>query len=416
MTASRLERIDELVRELSYQDDPDRLVRVFNNHSDFLYHRDGIVTVNCRGLEPPLYRVSRSWRWPDTVNPWSDAHKLPVHDRGLLGDLLHAGRPAVLRGLSVSADDPAREHLDGFRTLACAPGYDHGRPVSMAVMLRRGDDDFTLDELESLLLNANLLGRAAMNLMLSQRLQEANRRLELEMQQAGRLQRHLLPARLPAVEGLELEASYVTCNRAGGDYYDVLPLPAGQWGLFLADVSGHGVAAAVVMAMLHTLLHSFPGPPLPPRNVFRHVNRHLLAAVPEGVFATAFYGVFDPHRRKLRYAVAGHPLPRLRRGGDVRGLPAAAGLPLGVLPEETWEETESELRPGDALLLYTDGILEGTNGTGEPFGKERLDQALRLAPLRAGRLVKHVEHQYRHFCDGAPDQDDRTLLAAVGVP
>jgi sigma-B regulation protein RsbU (phosphoserine phosphatase) len=135
------------------------------------------------------------------------------------------------------------------------------------------------------------------------------------------------------------------------------------------------------------------------------------------MFATAFYGVYDSQRRRLRYVNAGHPPPRLRRGAyTVRDVAGTSGLPLGIVPDETWKEQEVCLRPGDVLLLYTDGFLEGTNPSGEPFGRQRLDDALRLAPLRAGPLVQHVERQYQDFCNGIPDMDDRTLLAAVAVP
>jgi sigma-B regulation protein RsbU (phosphoserine phosphatase) len=92
------------------------------------------------------------------------------------------------------------------------------------------------------------------------------------------------------------------------------------------------------------------------------------------------------------------------------------GLPLGVLDENSWTEREVTLIPGDALLLYTDGVLEGTNGLGEPFGRTRLDNAVLLGPARANALVQHVERHYKAFCNGAPDLDDRTLLAAVAVP
>jgi serine phosphatase RsbU (regulator of sigma subunit) len=92
------------------------------------------------------------------------------------------------------------------------------------------------------------------------------------------------------------------------------------------------------------------------------------------------------------------------------------GLPLGVVPEFNGGEKEVRLSPGDALLLYTDGIVEGANGEGEAFGKDRLTDALRLGPPRAVRLVNHVERLYRDFCGEAPDMDDRTLLAVVAVP
>lgn len=413
---SRLRLIDDLVMEMSAQDDADRLVRVFARQGEFLVRRDGFVSVSRRDLATPHYRVTRSWRWREAINPWTEPHRLPLLDRGLLGELLYVGKPAVLNHLEVEPDDPSREHLEGMRSLACVPSYDHGQPLTMVMLLSREPDAFTATDLENLLLHANLLGRAVNNLVLAQQLDEAYRKLDEEMQQAGRVQRALLPGELPAVEGLELGASYVTCSRAGGDYYHVLPLADGRWGLFLADVSGHGVAAAVGMAMLHTLLHSCPEPCAPPSGVLAHLNRHLLAVAPQGMFATAFYGTYDPARRRLSYSLAGHPLPLLRRRTHVRDLERTDGLPLGVLPDGTWTEQEVTLVPGDALLLYTDGISEGSGATGEMFGKERLADAVRLGPLRARRLVQHVERLYKDYRGDAPDLDDRTLLAAVAVP
>jgi sigma-B regulation protein RsbU (phosphoserine phosphatase) len=417
MASLRLERLDALVRELSVQEDPERLIRVFDRQADMVFRRDGLVVLTRRDLELPWYRITRSWRWKENVYFLNDGQRLPVASGGLLAQLLYAGKPALINRLEVAADDPAWEHLEGMRSLACVPGYDQGQPLNLVVFLRREHDSFTQEELEGLLLNANLFGRTINNLMLTQQLQEAYRALDHEKAQVGRMQRHLLPAELPRIEGLELGSSYLTCSRAGGDYYDVLPLPDGQWGLFMADVSGHGTPAAVVMAMMHTLIHAFPGPLMPPARVLSHINRHLLAVAPEGMFATAFYAVYDPHYRRLRYASAGHPPPRWRGGsGCIRSLEGASGLPLGVLDQDSWTECEVVLVPGDALLLHTDGILEGTNDGGEAFGRVRLDDALRLGPARAGTLVQHIERHYKAFCNGAPDMDDRTLLAAVAVP
>jgi sigma-B regulation protein RsbU (phosphoserine phosphatase) len=417
MLSARLQRLDDLVKELSFQDDPDRLIRAFARQSDLLVNHDGIVTVGCRDLEAPHYRVLRSWRWRASADPWAEPHLFPTFDRGLLGELLYRAQPALIAPLEVAVDDPAREHLEGMQALACAPAYEHGRAIYMVFACRRDGDGFRSEELETLLLNANLLVRTANNMLLAQQLQDAYHRIDHEMQQVGRMQHYLLPESLPEIDGLELGASYETCSRAGGDYYDVLPLPNGQWGLFMADVSGHGVPAAVVMAMLHTLVHAYPGSPAPPAQVMAHINRHLLSMAPEAMFATAFYGIYDPGSRHLRYAIAGHPPPRLRRGrAYVSAVQSTAGLPLGIEQDETWTEADVTLAPGDALLLYTDGIIEGTNVAGEQFGLARLDDALRLGPWRAGRLVQHIERRYRDFCLGSPDMDDRTLLAGVAVP
>jgi sigma-B regulation protein RsbU (phosphoserine phosphatase) len=417
MASLRLERLDALVKELSVQEDPEHLIRVFDRQANMIFPRDGLITVSRRELEPPWYRITRSWRWKeDTYSP-TDGQRLQLSRGGLLGQLLYAGRPAVINRLEVAGDDPNWEHLEGMGSLACVPGYDRGRPLNLVVLLRRELEGFTQEDLEGLLLNANLLGRTVNNLTLTQQLQEAYRALDHEKEQVGRMQRHLLPSELPYIEGLELGASYLTCSRAGGDYYDVLPLPDDQWGLFMADVSGHGTPAAVVMAMMHTLMHAFPGSPTPPSRVLAHINQHLLAVAPEGMFATAFYGVYDAQHRRLRYSSAGHPPPRWRSGnGCIRDVEGTAGLPLGVLDENSWTERELTLVPGDTLLLYTDGILEGTNAVGEAFGRPRLDDALRLSPVRASGLVQHIERHYKAFCNGAADMDDRTLLAAVAVP
>ena len=414
---SRLQRLDRLVRELSFQDDPDRLVRAFGRQADLFYDVDAMLTANNRGLGPPAYRISRSWRWREIIDPYTETHRLPVFNSGLLGELLYAGKAQHLDQLHVAASDPAREHFEGMRSLACAPSYLHGEPVGLTVLLHRQPGRFSEKDLETLLLNANLLGRAAGVLSLAQQLEQAYRRLDREMEQVGQMQRHMLPAELPRPEGLALAASYVTCSRAGGDYYDVLPLADSRWLLFLADVSGHGVPAAVLMAVLRTLLHAHPGPPAPAGAVLGYLNDHHVSVAPDGMFATAFCGLYDPAARTLRYSLAGHPPPRLRRGRKgVGGLERAGGLPLGVLPGGSWDEAEVKLQPGDIVLLFTDGLLEGVNPAGEPFGLRRIETALQLGPLRAGPLVQHVERHFRDFTAGAPDLDDRTILAAVAVP
>jgi sigma-B regulation protein RsbU (phosphoserine phosphatase) len=409
--------MEALVKRLSIEDDPERLADVFLRQADTIMARDAVLTLSRHDLEFPSYRLTRSWRGDSQTSTVQSGEPQKVYSRGILGKLLYDGAPVIVNRLVVGADDPAYELLEGMHSLACAPAFFQGVAQEMVVLLRRGDVAFGNEDLETLLLDANLLSQAVGNLHLTRHLREANLLVQHEQEQIGRMQRHLLPLHLPHIDGLELSSSYATCHRAGGDYFDVLALPDEQWGIFLADVSGHGTPAAVVMAMIHTLLHSFPGPPGPPKRVFNQLNRHLLKVAPEGMFATAFYGIYDPVYRRLRFASAGHPEPRLRHStGFIAAVDGTGGLPLGVLADDSWAENELCLNPGDALLLYTDGVTEATNPQGDAFGANRLDLALQSAPVRAGALVNHVERHYKTFCHGAAALDDRTLLAAVAVP
>jgi hypothetical protein len=154
-------------------------------------------------------------------------------------------------------------------------------------------------------------------------LAEAHQALAAELDAVGRIQRSLLPQRLPAIPTLEMAAHYQTSARAGGDYYDVFDLGLQRWGIFVGDVSGHGTAAAVIMAVTHALAHTYPGPPNPPGLLLCHLNKALWEGYTSsengegGGFVTAFYGVYDAGSRTLVHARAGHPPPRLARGGVV---------------------------------------------------------------------------------------------------
>jgi sigma-B regulation protein RsbU (phosphoserine phosphatase) len=260
--------------------------------------------------------------------------------------------------------------------------------------------------------NANLYGRATLNLVLRRELQAAYESLDRELSIVAEMQRSLLPRELPAIPTLEMAVHYQTSKRAGGDYYDFFPLPDGKWGLFLADVSGHGTPAAVVMAITHAIAHSYPSPILPPDEVLEYVNRKLTARYTgdTGTFVTAQYAVYDPRTRELAYSCAGHHMPRHRRGGRIVGLEGPVGLPLGIDPDERYESASVRLAPGDVLAFYTDGFTEAFNAGRQMFGAEGLDKALLGNGLNAQGLLESVLSAVDGFTQGKPPADDRTLL------
>lgn len=413
----RLELIVDMMREMSLETDPQAMVRGYGARVRELMPIDRFVALSRRDLEPPKYRITRSSTWDKEVNPWKDKASLPVLDGGLLGDLLYGDEPRIIDDLEVSPDDPAAPYFEGMRSLIAAPHFDRGRALNMVVSMRKEPAAFSHDQFPEWVWLNNLFGRATQNLVLSNQLEQAYEIVERELKIVADLQRTLLPKRLPRIPTLDLAAHYQTSRWAGGDYYDVFALPDGRWGLLIADVSGHGTPAAVMMAVTHSIAHTYPGSPERPADMLDFINHHLATRYTTDfeAFVTAFYGIYDPATRALTYASAGHNPPRLKRceDGSVHSMDGVGNLPLGVTDEMRYDQTTHMLRPGDQIVFYTDGITEANGPDGvSMFGLERLDEALENCHLDADGLIHAVLEAVERFTAGAPAADDRTLLVA----
>jgi sigma-B regulation protein RsbU (phosphoserine phosphatase) len=259
--------IVETMREMSGQTDPQAMVRVFGKRSRALLPIDRSVSLSRRSLEPPKYRITRSSTWKDEINPWKEKDRLPILDGGLLGELIYGDEPRIIDDLIVPADDPGAEFLAGQRSLMAIPTFDQGVAMNMVVLMREGPAAFSYEQFPEWVWFSNLFGRATHNLVLSEQLREAYNAVDQELKVVGDIQRSLLPTELPRIPTMDVAAYYQTSRRAGGDYYDFFPLPGGKWGIFLADVSGHGTPAAVLMAITHSIAHTHPGPPAPPAEI-----------------------------------------------------------------------------------------------------------------------------------------------------
>ncbi len=412
----RLALVVEMMREVSRQTDPQAMVRAFGDRIRKLRPVDGIISLSRRDLEWPRYRITRSSAWKDDINPWKERDRLPLFEGGLLAELIYSDQPRIIDDLQIAPNEPAAEYLTGFRSLAAIPHYDGGVALNMVLIVNRQPHFFHPEEFPDMVLQSNLFGRATHNLVLSGEVKTAYDEVDRELKTIADIQRSLLPAKLPTIPTLELAAHYQTSRRAGGDYYDFFPLPDDRWGILIADVSGHGTPAAVLMAVTHAIAHSYPGPPAPADEMLRYVNHHLSTRYtsPQGTFVTAFYGIYDPATRTLRYACAGHNPPRLKRcaSGAVLSLDGPPNLPLGVAEGEPYEERTFELRSGDLVIFYTDGITEAINPGGEFFGSERLDTVLARCRDSADDIVRGVLSALEQFTAGQAAIDDRTLVVA----
>ncbi|MBS0262612.1 MAG: serine/threonine-protein phosphatase [Planctomycetes bacterium] len=412
----RLALIVETMRDMSRHTDPQEMVRAYGARIRQLIPEGRRLSLSRRGLSDSWYRITRSTTWTEEINPWKEKDRLPLFQGGLLAELIYSGEPRVVDDLQLADDEPAREYLAGFRSLLAIPMYDQGESLNMVLLLQEQAAAFVPEEIPDLVWRSNLFGRATSNLVLKDELQHAYQALDRELKIVAHIQRALLPAQLPTIPTLDIAVYYQPAQRAGGDYYDFFPLPDGKWGIFIADVSGHGTPAAVFMAVTHCIAHTHPGPPAPPGRVLAYINRHLVThytSVSEA-FVTAFYGVYDPAERVLTYASAGHNAPRLKRCRDriLGELDQAGGLPLGIDPDSDYEEARLPLHHGDQLIFYTDGITEARNPGDQLFGTERLDQTLTDCTLEAHALLDDILKSLEHFTAGHLPDDDRTLIVA----
>jgi serine phosphatase RsbU (regulator of sigma subunit) len=236
--------------------------------------------------------------------------------------------------------------------------------------------------------------------------------LSREAESAGTLQRELLSQRLIEIAGYDSRVHYATSTRAGGDLYDFIPLAGGRVGIVIADASGHGVSAAVLMGMTLVLTRTESPAHTEPDDVLDLVNDHLHQTLPPESFVTACYAILDPGSGRLEYSLAGHDPPLIRRAasGLVEKLPPFGGAPLGLAPPLRRGRGYTVLAPGDTMILYTDGVTEAMSPREELFGGDRLIEALECPTSTLDDMLRSVLRAVTVHTGGAPLQDDVTLL------
>jgi phosphoserine phosphatase RsbU/P len=251
---------------------------------------------------------------------------------------------------------------------------------------------------------------AVHNLMESQ---ERLASLRQELETARQIQASTLPQTTPDIAGLEIAARYLPAESVAGDFYDFLPGEGRRLGIFLADVSGHGVPAALVASMLKVAVASQASHAESPARVLTEVNQTLTGKLPGNKFITAVYVFLDLEASKVTYGRAGHPPPLLWRGCDGRIEELEeGGLVMGRLARSSYKEASVPLGPGDRLLLFTDGIPEAANRADEQFGDVRLQSFLATNKDRTAEgLAEALLGQVREWRGREGFEDDLTLVA-----
>ena len=250
------------------------------------------------------------------------------------------------------------------------------------------------------------------NRELQQSVEKGAEQLELqaqEMQRAREIQQSLLPKEIPQLAGFEVAAAWRPAREVSGDYYDVFKLDEHRLGVCIADVVGKGVAAALLMANVQAAVRAYASSAENAAQLCAKVNRLLCENLATGKFVTFLYGVLDNETRTFDYCNAGHVYPILVSQGAVRSI-EAGGAALGVFPQWEYENAAVALKPGDRLLLVTDGITEASNANEQEFGEEKLaEAALRNGKRAAAEMSGLLLEEVSSYCESR-FHDDATLL------
>lgn len=243
-------------------------------------------------------------------------------------------------------------------------------------------------------------------------LEEAQHHIDEELRQVGAIQQSLLPTQMPSNPHLDIASHYRSCDQAGGDYFDFIEFDDGHIGILVADVSGHGIPAAVIMAMTRVIQRSLAFNQPGPAATMDAVNAMLCENIHTNDFVTMFYVILARDGRSGTYSSAGHnPMLHLERQTDRIHRYSSKGFFLGAFDIGGYEEEDIQTQPGDLLFMYTDGINEAMNANREQFGYERIEDILReYADHSATDIIEAIQDAVEAFVGDCPLEDDLTMV------
>jgi phosphoserine phosphatase RsbU/P len=328
--------------------------------------------------------------------------------QGIVGHVIRTGESVLARDVR---QDP--RYVDGrpaTRSELAVPIVSNAQVIGALNLESDRTGAFTAEDGELLEFFASAAALSIEKSLLHRQVLE-KQRIEQQLAVAREVQRGLLPSAPPRLPGYDIAAVQLATWTIGGDYFDYIPLANGRFGLVIADVSGKGIPAALIMATFRAALRSELRRQAELGPLMQALNRLLLESQGDSRFVTAVYGSLDPASGRFGYVNCGHNPPLLLRAdGGVETL-ECGGVALGMLPEVSFATATTTLRPGDMLALYTDGVVEPANAHENEFGTARLQEVLRSsASLSAAESVQAVVDATRSFSGQDRYDDDFTLV------
>jgi serine phosphatase RsbU (regulator of sigma subunit) len=276
-------------------------------------------------------------------------------------------------------------------------------------------DAYTNDDLEVLMLLASQVAIIIEKVMLHENLIE-KQRLETQLEVARQVQLQLLPGRDPQIAGYDISAYNFPTEEVSGDYYDWVRIYDDQIGIVIADVSGKGVPAALLMAFLRASLRAATHIGYAPHISMSKVNYLLWESIERNQFVTAFHGILDATNRTLSYSNAGHSPALLMTADGTAHFEERGGVPLGMFRDSRYYEYFQTIEPGEVLVLYTDGVTEAMNAAGEEYGRDRLIAVVRECRDQSAReMIDFMHRELIAWSDGQGVHDDVTFFVVKAL-
>jgi len=316
---------------------------------------------------------------------------------------------------SLQLDSPALKTLKGQGVKLVVPLVSQGELVGLlALGPRLSDQQYSSDDrglLSTLAIQAAPALRVAQMIREQQGAIRERERLNQELHVARSIQRTLLPKDLPIFPGWKLAEYYKPAREVGGDFYDFLSFEEGRLGIIIGDVTDKGIPAALVMASTRSMLRSVAQGEGSPGAVLKRVNNLLYQDIPPRMFVTCLYAILDTASGRLIYANAGHDLPYLSHNGHASEL-LATGMPLGLMPDMSYEEKEATLVPGDSILFYSDGLVEAHDPKRAMFGFPRLMTLLEEHPDNTP-VIDYLLSKLDEFTGPGWEQEDDVTMVSL---
>jgi phosphoserine phosphatase RsbU/P len=412
-TVDKLRMLLDITNKISRSLDLQEVLNLVMDTLDSLipYDAAGIFVLQCidkdlvpEGEEPCTFK-SEAVRGYD-IDELQDLHlKL---GEGFIGSVAVSGVPIISH--DVRSDVVYVNARDRTRSEMVAPIISNDEVIGVFDLESDELNAYSEDDLQVLMLLASQVAIIIEKVMLHEQLIE-KKRLQGQLEVARQVQLALLPPSDPELPGYDISAYNFPTEEVSGDYYDWVRIYHDQIGIVIADVSGKGVPAALLMAFLRASLRAATHIGYATHISMSKVNYLLWESIERNQFVTAFYGVLDASNRTLSYSNAGHNPPILMNAAGESRLIKRGEQPLGMFRDTRYHEYYLSFEPGDVLVLYTDGVTEASNPAGEEFGHQRLLEAVKAAyDLPAREMIASIEMAVLAWTAGAGANDDVTFF------